>query len=100
MSKPGDPYRPINGSEGFWFEEKFCDRCRRNRPNANDGGCKIIMKSLVHNIDESGYPKEWTSTNDGEPTCTAFSDKSKPVENQRPKPIETKNQKDFLGDLK
>ena len=29
-----EKYRPSNGTDGMWFEEKFCMQCRRCNPDA------------------------------------------------------------------
>lgn len=69
------PYRPCNGSEGEWFESRFCDRCERDRDyRENDGdSCPILGNALAFDIGEQGYPKEWIEDDNGEnPRCTAF----------------------------
>lgn len=73
------PYRPSNGTEGMMFYEMWCARCSRDAAfeNAPGKGCKIISRSLLYDIGEPGYPKEWVRrANDdewpGSARCTAF----------------------------
>lgn len=80
-------YRPSNGSEGEWFMSKFCDRCVYDRRDDDDGGCNIILRTMIHDVDDAEYPKEWTRNDKGEPVCTKFA-KELPVEpKQSPKPL-------------
>jgi hypothetical protein len=61
-------YRPSNGSEGLWFMGKFCDRCA----NDSEGDeCEIIALTMALDVDDDGYPEEWTYKN-GDPVCTKF----------------------------
>jgi hypothetical protein len=67
------PYRPSNGTEGMIFEDNFCCRCRkRSKP------CHIRGNALAFEKDDKHYPKQLTYDDEGEPTCTAFDDKSIP----------------------
>ena len=83
MPKPGDPYRPCNGSEGERFESAFCERCERDRPyrlywkdeddpEADSTGCEIHTNALAFERTDPAYPKEWTFDANGRPVCTAF----------------------------
>lgn len=65
-------YRPSNGTEGIGFYENWCERCRHDRPDDEDGGCRILCRTLMFNVDEPGYPDEWIYDDTGNPTCTAF----------------------------
>lgn len=69
------PYRPSNGSEGEWFQSKFCDLCRFDakyrRTQDGKDGCKILANVYAYNIDHPDYPKEWIE-DDGGPRCTKF----------------------------
>jgi hypothetical protein len=67
-NKPGDPYRPSNGTEGEWFMNDFCHRCRRDR----NQDCEIIPITMGLDTDEDDYPHQWTYDLEGRPTCTAF----------------------------
>lgn len=60
-----EKYQPSNGTEGMIFIEKFCDNCI----NGND--CSILNDTMVYNINDKKYPKEWVYLDD-KPTCTAF----------------------------
>lgn len=74
MSEPR-PFRPSNGSHGEWFITKFCVNCDREGylRTGNDRGlkCEILTASMIHKIDDPGYPKEWIEDGGG-PRCTAF----------------------------
>lgn len=69
-------YRPSNGSEGDWFCDKFCMNCIHGKyehtGNIDDDPCEILSNSLIHDITEPGYPKEWIYDLNGKPTCTSF----------------------------
>lgn len=62
------PYRPINGTEGECFQEQFCAHCWKNR----NQGCLIAARTMLFDVDEPEYPKQWTYDAQGQPTCTAF----------------------------
>lgn len=66
-------YRPSNGTEGMWFEDKFCMRCINCDPNP-DGKrqCEIMMRAFLYSINEPDYPKEWIYDHNDKPTCTAW----------------------------
>jgi len=73
------PYRPSNGSEGDFFMDKFCYRCKHDavfqRTQDGDDGCQIILASMTFDTEEEGYPKEWISDDAVgliNPRCTAF----------------------------
>jgi len=51
------------------FMEEFCDQCRKEN---REDSCLIIVQSMTTQVDEEGYPPEWTHTAEGKPTCTAF----------------------------
>ena len=69
-------YRPSSGSEGVWFESKFCAQCVRQPLDPNDGGCLIQLNAMCFEIDEDEYPQEWILQNDA-PYCTAFDSRKK-----------------------
>ena len=68
-------YRPSNGTEGEIFMNHFCDRCSKDAKYREtlDGsdGCEILANTLVFEIDDPEYPKEWIRDEKG-PRCTAF----------------------------
>ena len=97
--KPGEIYRPANGTEGMDFEERFCERCwrdRRYRATGDGSGCSILSRVFTMDPREKGYPKEWVYDADGLPTCTAFAEqRSRSRSAKRPPP----DQRDlFAGD--
>ena len=59
-------WRPANGSEGRWFEYRYCDRCV-----VEPGACMIQSAAWFFDIDDPEYPTEWIEE-DGTPRCTAF----------------------------
>lgn len=61
-------YRPSNGSEGLYFTAEFCERCTKYA----DGGCPILLNTLLYEKNEPEYPGEWVYDDSGNPTCTAF----------------------------
>lgn len=78
--KDGTPYRPSSGTEGEFFQCRFCEHCKADL-NFNDGdgpGCELIANSMAFNIGEEGYPVEWV-WKDGKPVCTAFDDVADPL---------------------
>lgn len=68
-------YRPSNGSEGDGFMEGWCDRCERDRAfreaTGDAEGCEILCRTLIYDITDPEYPREWVEGEDG-PKCTAF----------------------------
>ena len=67
-------YRPSNGSEGMAFQEIWCERCRRDLK----GNCPILGATMMLDIGEPGYPREWTFSDAGSPICTAFKARDTP----------------------
>jgi len=76
MGKAGEKFRPSNGTEGCFFEDKFCSQCRNEKfmhtQDTNDKQCDILNDALTFDLDEEKYPKEWTYDEAGDPTCTAY----------------------------
>lgn len=74
--KPGDPYRPSNGTEGEIFIAGWCNRCQRDaahrRSDGSRPGCDILARSFAHEIGEEGYPSEWVYGPKGEGICKAW----------------------------
>lgn len=68
-NRVGKLYRPSNGTEGVAFQETFCDNCRYE---SEENPCAILTSTLIHDIYDSDYPKQWTYDEKGHPTCTAF----------------------------
>lgn len=67
------PYRPSNGCEGMYFEDKFCANCIHQCPDPEAGiDCEIFLMAFLNEIGDKDYPKEWIYGQDGQPTCTAF----------------------------
>jgi len=70
------PYRPSNGTEGMIFMEHFCFECIHEKfshtQNQADLKCEIMTNSMIYDLDESGYPKEWIRNEREEPLCTEW----------------------------
>lgn len=73
MEKNNKSYRPSSGTEGMWFEEKFCMNCLHCNPDP-DGKkqCDIMFNAFFYETNEEKYPKEWIYDENDQPTCTAW----------------------------
>lgn len=70
--KDGELYRPSNGTEGMWFDEKFCSNCIHQHPDPdNKKQCLLILHAMCYDERDKEYPREWCYKNN-EPTCTKF----------------------------
>lgn len=69
------PYRPSNGTEGAEFLAKWCERCLHD----DVGFCPILDRTLIHEIGDPAYPKEWVrlagDALGSSARCTAFESK-------------------------
>ena len=93
------PYRPSNGSEGEWFENRFCGQCEKDRAwrEREECGCDILGNALAFDIGEEGYPPEWVADDDGSnPRCTAF-EPEKPSEREPHPPYRCPNTPDMFS---
>lgn len=71
MDKPGEPYYPSNGTEGYSFIDYYCMNCLHCDPDPEgEKQCMILCRTLVHSPKDPEYPKEWTYNEKGEPICT------------------------------
>jgi hypothetical protein len=68
-SMAGKPYRPSDGFEGIDFNNLFCCHCKKADAM---GMCDIICDTMIYELTDPEYPKEWVYRADGQPTCTAF----------------------------
>ena len=90
-------YRPSNGTEGAIFQERFCDRCAHDNYNVDSGegkSCDILMRTMLHGVDEPEYPEEWQQKPGQPPQCTAFWDA-----NDEPPKDRCPNTVDLFSDL-
>ena len=62
-------YRPGNGTEGDAFMGRFCDRCAAFPHGV---GCRIVGLTIVLEVTDLLYPRQWRYGKDGSPTCAAF----------------------------
>lgn len=98
MSNPYKKYRPSNGNEGCWFDDKFCENCKHDAAYRRaieknlsfKEGCKTLMYAFCLDIDHKKYPKQWIHDKEDNPTCTRFKDKR----------IKTKRKKYYRKDKK
>lgn len=66
-------YRPSNGTEGGWFEDKFCMNCINTNPDPTKRPqCDIWCAAVCWDIKDERYPKQWTYDADNKPTCTSW----------------------------
>lgn len=78
MGKPGEKYRPSNGTEGEGFMSEHCHQCIHERwvhhpdTTGEDGMCKIIIATMGLDMKDPDYPSEWTYDANGDPTCTKW----------------------------
>jgi hypothetical protein len=86
-SLAGKPYCPSSGTEGMAFDDAWCAHCTRDKAY-RDGGddadpaiaCQILSNTMVYDVKDPEYPKEWVYGADGRPRCTAFTtDPTRPV---------------------
>jgi hypothetical protein len=70
--KKGMKYRPSNGTEGERFIVEYCDRCVHEPQDDKSQGCKILIRTMVHDVNDPEYPKEWVYDDEGVPKCTEF----------------------------
>lgn len=47
-----------------------CINCDPNPSGAKQ--CNILLKTLIHGVDEPEYPKEWTYDENDRPICTSY----------------------------
>lgn len=66
----GQPFRPSNGTGGDIFRSHWCDECEKDRYESKP--CRIFTRTLILDIGDAGYPKEWRYDDHGAPECTAF----------------------------
>lgn len=68
------PYRPSNGTEGMWFEEKYCMNCIHCDPDPDgEKQCLVLMNALCFDLKDKEFPKEWVSDADGKNArCTKW----------------------------
>lgn len=97
MNKPGDKYRPSNGTEGEIFEENYCAKCRFY--DAQEGVLTVCSKELqdramIFDIDSPKYPSEWTYTEQGKPTCTAWQPQPTKEEREEERRLERQRQRE------
>lgn len=80
--KDGTLYRPSNGTEGDFFQGRFCDHCKADAEfrKTMQNGCDILARSLACDVKDSDYPKEWIWRG-GVPVCTAFDDEALQITN-------------------
>lgn len=68
----GKPYCPSNGTEGAMFLEYFCEKCKYYGDDEPE--CDILSKTFIYDKDNEQYPKEWIYDEEGNPTCTKYTE--------------------------
>lgn len=69
----GEPFSPSNGTEGMIFYDAFCDKCLHSHPDPDKKPqCEILCYSLIFEIEDPEYPKEWIYNDAGWPVCTSW----------------------------
>ena len=72
----GKPFRPSNGTEGMIFTEHFCENCMFEKfmhsQNDDDATCEIFTATMVFDVNDKEYPKEWVYDEEGWPVCTKW----------------------------
>lgn len=64
-------WQPSNGTEGEIFIEEHCMICRHCNPDPEGKKqCEILCKTMVYDISDEKYPKEWQLNEEEEPICT------------------------------
>ena len=51
LKEVSKPYRPSNGTEGVWFEEKFCSKCEKDDP-INGKMCETLGRLYMGYVEE------------------------------------------------
>ena len=86
-----EKYQPSSGTEGCWFQDKFCNICEKDRAYREDPdngeGCRIAILSMIYSTTDQEYPKEWIYDSEGNPTCTAFELELTKEEQENPNPM-------------
>ena len=73
MSKSPIKYQPSNGTEGMIFTDQYCMQCKHCDPNPEgEKQCDILLRTLVHDINDEEYPSEWTYSEKDVPVCTKW----------------------------
>lgn len=72
----GEPFRPSNGTEGMFFTSAFCENCIHEKwihtQNDDDKKCGILSDSMIFDLKDEEYPKQWVFDAEGWPVCTAW----------------------------
>ena len=59
-------YQPSSGTEGMAFMSDFCFNCK------HENDCQIMGDTMLYDIADDEYPKEWTFDDNSNPVCTRF----------------------------
>lgn len=93
-SKPGEPYRPCNGTEGEYFHSMWCEECARDKVMSGQATtedadkdpslyCEILNRSFRN---DEPLP-EWAYGDDGQPKCMQFLRYVEPREDEQPSQV-------------
>lgn len=75
--RTGKKYCPSSGTEGMWFDEKFCLRCIHEKfmhtAKHGDKQCEIFNAAfLIADVKHKDFPNEWQYDENDMPICTAW----------------------------
>jgi hypothetical protein len=68
------PYRPSCAFEGMDFMDRWCAKCEQDRAFREGTGdsCLIAANTMVYDVNDPAYPREWRQDGPSGPRCTAF----------------------------
>ena len=74
MKEQWTTYRPSNGTEGMYFQSAWCDNCWHDRHAEKDPckGCQILANTMLYDVTDPEYPKEWVCNEKREAKCTKY----------------------------
>lgn len=64
-------YQPSNGSDGMAFMSEFCEQCMFDN-SQKKVYCDVLNRTMIHDIKDEEYPKEWVYDGNFKPTCTKW----------------------------
>ncbi len=80
MSESPKLFKPSNNTDGERFFDSWCRKCARDKSMSEGKSiddcaefelCDIIVSSMIYQLDEAEYPRQWIYGENG-PCCTSF----------------------------
>ena len=74
-------YQPSSGQEGEWFIRQWCGQCERDKCQNGSKSfddcreedlCKIIGMTMLYDVKDEEYPREWITDEKEGPRCMAY----------------------------